>query len=105
MAKDISLKIDRATLVKTFRRITAPIRTHHTVIMFVLIMSVLIYSVLLVSMTLQPTDDSDYRSQVEATSVTTRFDQETIKKIDALNQSSTNAPIQLPEGRRNPFVD
>lgn len=105
MAQNISLKIDRAALLKTFKQITAPIGAHHTVIMFVLLMGVLIYTVLLVSMTLQPTDDSEYRSQVEAQSVTTRFDQDTIKKIDALNQSNANTQIQLPEGRRNPFVD
>lgn len=105
MAKKLSLKMDTTSIVKSLRRVTDPLRTHHKLVMFVLFMGVLIYTAWLVSMTIQPTDDSEYRAQIEATSITTSFDQATIKKVDELRKSNDPSAIELPGGRRNPFVD
>ena len=105
MAKKPSLKIDRAALLESVKHLVRPIQAHHTTIMFVLLMGVLIYSVVLVSSAIQPTEDSEYRATAEAKSITTQFDQATIEKVDNLRQHNDNEAIQLPSGRRNPFVD
>ena len=105
MAQKISLKFDLASLRPTLERIITPVRTRHALIMFVLLMGVIIYSVYTVSNTIQINDDPTYRSEAEAKSLTTRFDQQTVQKINGLKESDSNAPINLPGGRRNPFVD
>lgn len=82
-----------------------PIKAHHTLILFILLMSVVIYSVYNVSMIIQTPDDAEYRAEAESTSIKTIFDRATIKKIDELHQSNTDTNIELPDGRRNPFMN
>ena len=103
--KQLSLKLDVQTLKKVLEEASKPFRTHHALIMFVLLMGVLIYSVYSVSTILQTTDDPVYRTQAEAKSLNTSFDQSTIKKVDDLRESNANDSINLPGGRRNPFVN
>jgi hypothetical protein len=103
--KTASLKLDVQTLKTVAEHIAAPIKSHHALIMFVLLMGVLIYSVYSVSTILQTTDDPDYRVEAEAKSLNTTFDQSTIQKVDELRESDANDPINLPGGRRNPFVN
>lgn len=105
MAQKASLKLDLKSLGPILERLVSPIKSRHALIMFVLLMGVIIYSVFAVSTIFQINDDPDYRAEAEAKGLTTSFDQQTIKKIDNLKESDSNAPINLPGGRRNPFVD
>jgi len=105
MAQKLSLKLDLKSLGPIVERVISPVKSHHILIMFVLLMGVIIYSVFAVSDIMQTNDDPTYRSEADAKSLTTRFDQQTIKKINNLKESDNNAPINLPGGRRNPFVD
>ena len=105
MAKTSSPKLDTASLLKSVKRVVRPFQAHHTIIMFLLLMGVIIYTVQLVGVVLQPVDDSEYRAEVEAKSITTNFDKQTIEKVDNLKQRDSSGPIELPAGRRNPFVD
>lgn len=103
--KKSPLNLDADALKGVLEKITAPIKQYHAVILFVLLMSVVIYSVYSVSMIIQTSDDVLYRADAEATSLKTSFDQATIKKVDELRQSNTDATIELPSGRRNPFTN
>lgn len=105
MAQKLSLKLDLKSLDPIIERVAGPLKIHHALIMFVLLMGVVIYSVIAVGNIIQINDDSTYRAEAQAKSLTTSFDQQTIKKIDNLKESDSNAPINLPGGRRNPFVD
>lgn len=105
MAQKLSLKLDLTSIRPALERVITPIKTRHALIMFVLLMGVVIYSVYAVSEIIQINDDATYRSEAEAKGLTTRFDQQTVQKINELKESDSNAPINLPGGRRNPFVD
>lgn len=105
MAQKLSLKLDLTSIRPILERVTTPVKTRHALIMFVLLMGVVIYTVYTVSDIIKINDDPTYRSEAEAKSLTTRFDQQTIQKVNNLTESDSNAPINLPGGRRNPFVD
>jgi len=105
MANKSSIKLDPKSLVRSIKKIAAPIKTHLVLIMFLLLMSTLIYAVFTVSTIIQISDDGEYRLSAEAKSLGTSFDEATIKKVDELRESSDGSAIELPGGRRNPFVD
>jgi hypothetical protein len=105
MSEKKGLGLNSQSLRRTLEKIVDPIKAHNALIMFLLLMGVLIYAVITVSSIIQISDDSEYRAQAETKSLTTSFDQATIKKVDDLRQSNDNATITLPGGRRNPFVD
>lgn len=105
MAAKSSIKLDSRSIVASLKQAAAPIKTHLVLIMFLVLMGTLIYTVLTVSTIIQINDDAEYRLSAEAKSLDTSFDQATIKKVDELRESSDGSAIELPGGRRNPFVD
>lgn len=104
-AKKSSLKLDTGALKAVLDKASTPVKKYHALILFTLLMSVVIYSVYSVNIILQTPDDANYRAEAETKSLKTSFDQATIKKLDELRESNTNSPIELPAGRRNPFIN
>jgi hypothetical protein len=50
-------------------------------------------------------DDEAYRTTKQSESVKTKFDEETINKLDRLNARQEQMTLELPAGRINPFVE
>lgn len=89
----------------TVQRIIDPIAKHSTVIMAVAAISVLIYSMITVSMIITVQDDVAYRQAQSQNRISGAFDKTTINKVNNLKASSDGSSIDLPSGRRNPFVN
>lgn len=81
------------------------VRRHKTLLVVLLIGSVLLYSAWTVNVVLSVGDDQAYREEQADNRIRSRFDQDTIRKIDDLNISSEATGIELPPGRRNPFAE
>lgn len=77
----------------------------HMIIVIVLSLSALLYAVFTVNRLLSAGDDEAYRLQKQSSALKTRFDQDTINKLDQLKARQEQASLDLPAGRINPFAE
>ena len=101
MAQDLSLK----GISEGLRKTGVAIRQRMSIIYVVVVLAALIYSIFSVNLILSTPPDEAYRQKKEAESFSTRFDEATIKKIDALKGRQEATNIELPGGRINPFAE
>lgn len=101
MAQDISLK----GITDEFKKLGQSLRRRMSIIFVVFVLIALIYSIFSVNLILGMPSDEAYRTQKEAESFSTRFDETTIKKIDGLKDRQDAGNIDLPSGRINPFAE
>lgn len=95
MKQSLDLKSIQSNLGQLFGRF-------HTIIFFLVIgisLIVCIYSLLLIL------NESSTIDQASVSHINTDFDTQTIKRVDELKSSDSNAQFQLPAGRTNPFVE
>ncbi|MBC7746519.1 hypothetical protein H7Y40_00890 [Pedobacter sp.] len=107
MAKKTSpqVSLNLQTITVLVQQVTDTISRHATVIVMVAAVSVLIYSIATVSMIITLQDDTNYRQEQSQNRVNGTFDKVTIEKVNNLKASSDSANIELPNGRRNPFIN
>lgn len=105
MAKKNTAPITLLSIKTSLQKVTDPIAKHSAVIIMVAAMSVLIYSILTVRDIIMFQDDTAYRQEQSVNRINGTFDKETITKINNLKASSDNTTIELPQGRRNPFIN
>lgn len=91
--------------MRPLMQIAAPIRHHLTFIVALAAIGTLIYSISVVSTIISISDDQAYREEQLQNRVKSRFDLDTIGKINALSSSSERTPVSLSPGRNNPFVN
>lgn len=77
----------------------------HLVIIILLSLFAILYAVYSVNQLLNVPDDVAYRAEKQSDSVRTRFDQDTISKLDRLRARQEQSSPSLPSGRINPFVE
>jgi hypothetical protein len=90
---------------KLLSKLLYPVRTHSNFLMMLVALGLLAYSVIMISTIIQQRDDQDYRDKQSANRIKSSFDKDTIQKVDNLKNSSDSSSIDLPAGRRNPFVN
>lgn len=97
--------------IKNLKKLLGPLKSilkHHYFISTIAILSALIITVLLVNDTLQEPSDDTYRAEKASSGISSKFDEDTIEKIEKL-QSSSETPstdLSLPSGSRiNPFSE
>lgn len=103
--KKKSTSLDLRSLRKLTDRLLSPVRQHSTFLLVMISLGLVAYSVIIISGALQQTDDPAYREEQSANRIKSTFDKETIKKIDNLRISTDSSSIDLPDGRRNPFIN
>jgi hypothetical protein len=103
--KKKSVSLDLKSVRKLTDKFLYPVRTHATFLLSLISLGLIAYSVIIISGTIQQTDDPKYREEQSANRIKSTFDKETIKKIDNLRNSSDSSSIDLPDGRRNPFIN
>lgn len=81
------------------------IGAHHAIIIILLGLFAIVYAVYSINQVLTLTDDEAYRTTKQSESVKTKFDEETISKLDRLNARQEQMTLDLPTGRINPFVE
>lgn len=101
MAQEVSLK----SITDSLKQAGVVLRDRISIIFVVVVLAALIYSIYSVNLILSTPSDSEYRAKKEAESFSTRFDEATIKKIDALKGRQEAGNIDLPGGRINPFAE
>lgn len=82
---------------------SAVILRYQLIISIVVTAVFLMYAVITVNSILNNTTDPDYIASQQQKGIKTRFDDETITKINDLRSRQENPSLDLPEGRRNPF--
>lgn len=92
-------------LRKAVDKFLSPVRSHSTFLLTLISLGLVAYSVIIISGAIQQTDDPQYREEQSADRIKSTFDKETIKKIDNLRISTDSSSIDLPDGRRNPFIN
>ena len=105
MAKKNTTQISFLSIKSSLQQASTLVTKHSTVILMVAAISVLIYSILNVRMIIMLQDDTAYRVKQSANRINGNFDKETINKINNLKASSDSSSIELPQGRRNPFIN
>lgn len=105
MAKKTTTPITLLSIKTSLQRVTNPITKHLTVIIVVAAIGVLIYSILTVRMIVMLQDDAVYRQKQSENRINGNFDKQTITKVNNLKVSSDTSTIDLPQGRRNPFIN
>mgnify|MGYP001484897321 CR=1 FL=1 len=94
------------SLLKPLKRMGHIFVAHSKFIFFVLGVSVLISAVLVLNMILSTPSDEEYRQEKLNESQSARFDQETIDKINKLQErEQTSNGNALPPGRISPFSE
>lgn len=105
METKVKPQLDLRSLSHSFGTITKPIAKHMTFLLIIASAGILIYAILVVQTIITPQDDTDYRQQQQSSRINGSFDQETIDKINNLRASSESSTVELPAGRRNPFIN
>jgi hypothetical protein len=103
--KKKNISLDLQSLRKISDKFLYPVRAHSTFLLVMISLGLIAYSVIIISGTIQQTDDPTYREEQSANRIKSTFDKETIKKIDNLRNSNDSSSIDLPDGRRNPFIN
>lgn len=78
---------------------------HHAIIAILIVLGVMIFTVYSVGQFIALPSDEQYRAEQLATKAKTKFDEETILKVERLNARQENASLSLPSGRINPFTE
>lgn len=100
-----STDITMASFTASLEKLQSSLKKHAGIIFVVVVLAVLVYSISSVNLVLSNPSDTDYRDKREAEMTSTRFDEATIKKIEALgDRQNPPAPV-LPGGRINPFIE
>jgi biopolymer transport protein ExbD len=90
--------------ISSLRNLLRPITRRLPWVMFVLIAIFLVVSMLQVNQILQKPTDQSYLDEQQKTSIRTRFDAQTIQRIQQLKSREDNASLDLPSSTRiNPF--
>ena len=97
--------LDLHALTKYTDKILYPIRAHSNFLMTLVALGLLAYSVIMISTIMQQRDDQAYREKQSVNRIKSTFDKDTIRKVDNLRNSNDGSSIDLPAGRRNPFVN
>lgn len=97
--------LDLNQLSQALSKAFAPILKHHVVIAFMIVLGFLIFTVFSVNSILSQTADLEYEATQRRENALTRFDNKTIEQINQLKSRQDNASLDLPSGRRNPFVE
>lgn len=97
--KNSNLQLD--SILKPLRTVLA----HHAIIVIFLGLSAIVYAVFTINQLLSIPDDEAYRAEKQADTVKTRFDQDTINKLERLRARQEQMTLQLPAGRIDPFVE
>jgi hypothetical protein len=103
--KKKSISLDLHSFQEALNKFLYPIRVHSTFLLTLIALALVAYSVIIISGAIQQTDDLQYREEQSANRIKSTFDKETIKKIDNLRISTDSSSIDLPDGRRNPFIN
>ena len=103
----MKLGLDSKQLLLKLKQGFAPILRHHVIIAFVFVVGVLIAAVFIVNDILTQTTDQAYLAEQQSEGVKTRFDEATIKRVDALISPERQTSLTLNTGdqRVNPFVE
>lgn len=92
--------------VKAIGKTLAVFFNHHGPVLFIILsFGLLIYSVYTVNNILTSTDDENYRTEKESTTIQTHFEKNVIEKIAQLKADQQSPNITLPTGRINPFSE
>ncbi len=104
--KNSNLNINMTTIKRQFKKTTAPIVKHRTLLVILLALTSIMITVYKVDIILTQTQDQKYETQSRnEKAVKTQFDQETIDKIQQLRDPQTSHDVpNLPGGRINPFT-
>jgi 5,10-methenyltetrahydromethanopterin hydrogenase len=99
------LKPQIRNLIARFKKLVAPVVRHHIIIAVLIISGVLMYAVVSVNQILSAPTDQEYLAERSKESIQTRFDEETISRIEQLRDREQNPSLGLPGGRISPFVE
>lgn len=94
--------------IKQLAASLAPIARHHYFIFLLALLIGLLWASFTVSQILTMPPDSAYQSQKEVELSRAQFDQDTIKRIEALQRSNEGGsvpPTASPGARTNPFAE
>ncbi|MBP7760589.1 hypothetical protein KA093_02235 [Candidatus Saccharibacteria bacterium] len=93
-----------STLTLSLANFSKKILEHSTIIAFLLAMSTLIYCVISIQQIFDMPPDDQYRQEQTLKNSMTSFDQKTVDQVKQLRTTS-DAPIELPSGKINPFIE
>lgn len=94
---------DVTKILDSIKEIGKTIFRRHTSIGSLLILGMLSFAVFTISQYLAFPVDEEYRSEQQAQKTKTSFDQQTIEKIERLQERQQSQRPTLPPGRINPF--
>jgi hypothetical protein len=77
----------------------------HVLIVALLLLGSLFYTVFSIRNVISGSTDEDYRTEQQAKTVSTKFDEATITAIDKLSSPDEPYNLALPTGRTNPFSE
>ncbi|SRR6266550_1609814 len=98
------LKLNLNDTIIKIKRVLRPITSHMQFMVFILLAMFLILGIFSVNQILQQPTDQAYLDQQQKNSVQTRFDAQTIDKVEQLKRRQENASLDLPSDKRiNPF--
>lgn len=100
-----SPSLDLSSIKRQSAGLLMKVSHYHLMISFLAVSAFLIYAILTVNMILNNTTDAEYIAAQQEKSIKTRFDDETITKINDLRSRQENPTLSLPDGRRNPFTE
>lgn len=92
---------DLAPIIRPFKVILS----HHAIIVTLLGLLAVMYAVYTINQLLAMPDDDAYRAEKQADTIKTRFDQDTINKLERLRARQEQMTLDLPAGRIDPFVE
>lgn len=91
--------------LKSLRSSFEPVVKRHVMISLLLIVGFLIFTIYSINQILSDTTDPEYENSKQAEAINTRFDDSTIDKINQLKSRQEAGSLELPDGRRNPFIE
>ena len=98
--------IDVNALLAPFKKMSHYFVVHQKIVYFIVGAVVMIAAFISLNLALYQPTDADYRAERESESQSSRFDNETIKKIQDLNASQQTRTDNVPAGlRANPFYE
>ncbi len=78
---------------------------HHVIIVMLLLLASLLYTVFAINQIISGQEDEEYRAEQQAKTTSTKFDEETIDRIQQLKSTDQTFDLSLPPGRINPFTE
>ena len=104
--KNSDLNINLVTIKRQLASVVSPIVQHRTLIVILVALLAVIITVYKMQAILTQTEDQAYYSESKSkNAVKTHFDQDTINKIEKLEDPEASSGLpDLPSGRINPFT-